>query len=73
MELSKMPEIQKKVIAYVTPISSNPGLKFCFIFVFYLPMYCEVNICVIITVSRSKGSTLFCKVELPVLRQENLT
>ena len=35
-----MAENFKKTIAYVTPICANPGLKFCFIFVFYLPMYC---------------------------------
>ena len=54
------------------PISAYPGLKFCSVFVIYLPMYClEVTFCVIITVSQSKGSTVF-QLELYVLRQENL-
>ena len=38
------------------PISANPGLKFCSIFVFYLAMnFLRVTFCVIVTVSRSKG------------------
>ena len=39
-----------------------------------LPSYVllRVTFCVIITVSCSKGSTAFCKLELHVLRQENL-
>ena len=32
----------------------------------------RLTFCVIITVSRSKGTTVFCKLELHVLRQENL-
>ena len=56
------------------PISANPGLKFCPTFL-YLPSYVllRVTFCVIITISRSKGSTACCKLELHVLRQENLT
>ena len=32
----------------------------------------RVTFCVFIIVSRSKGSTVFCKVQLHVRRQENL-
>ena len=53
-------------------ISVNPGLKFCSVFVFYIPIVLlRVTFCVTITVSRSKGSTVFCNLELHVLRQEN--
>ena len=40
----------------------------------YLPSYAllRVTFCVIMTVSQSKGTTVFCKLELHVLRQENL-
>ena len=31
----------------------------------------RVTFCVIITISRSKGSTVFCNLELHVLRREN--
>ena len=52
------------------PISANPGLNF----VPFLPPYVllRVTFYAIIIVSRSKGSTVFCKLELHVLRQENL-
>ena len=53
-------------------ISVNPRLKFCSVFVFYIPIVLlRVTFCVTITVSRSKGSTVFCNLELHVLRQEN--
>ena len=41
------------------------------VFVFYIPMHCLVTFCVIITVSRIKGSTVFCNLEFHVLRREN--
>ena len=49
------------------PISANPGLKFCSRFCI-LP-FCVlpgVAFCVIITVCRSRGSTVFCKLQLHV-------
>ena len=55
-------------------MSVNPGLKFWSVFVLHiLIIYAvlKVTFCVIITVSCSKGSTLFCDLELHVLRQEN--
>ena len=39
-------------------------------------MHClelNINFCVIISVSQGKGSMVFCKLELHVLRQENLS
>ena len=55
-------------------IRANPGLKFCSTFCIYLPTYCleYETFCVIITISRGKGSTVCCNLELHVLRQENL-
>ena len=55
------------------PISVNPGLKVLF-HVCMLHSYAllRVTFCVIMTVSQSKGTTVFCKLELHVLRQENL-
>ena len=55
-------------------ISANPGSKFLFHFCI-LPSYVllRVTFCVIITVSRGKGSTVCCKLQLHVLRQEDLT
>ena len=52
-------------------ISAYPGLKFCSVFCIF-PTYAllGVTFCVIITVSRSKGLTAFCKLELHVLRQK---
>ena len=54
------------------PISANPALKFCSTFCI-LPSYelRRVTFCVINTVSQTKGSTVFCKFEFHVLRQEN--
>ena len=54
------------------PISAYQGL--IFVPFFYLPFFVllKVTFCVIITVSQSKGSTVFCKLELHVLRQDNL-
>ena len=48
------------------PISANPGLKFYSVFVFYcfLIEFDRVTVCVIISLSRSKGSAIFCKLEL---------
>ena len=53
-------------------ISAYQGL--IFVPFFYLPFFVllKVTFCVIITVSQSKGSTVFCKLELHVLRQDNL-
>ena len=48
------------------PISANPELKFCSV----VPLL-RVPFCSIITVYQSKGSTIFCELELHVLRQEN--
>ena len=42
--------------------------RFCILHSYVL---LRVTFCVIVTVSRSKGSTVFCNVELHVLRQEN--
>ena len=42
------------------PISANPGLKFV-PFLSYLE----------VTISRSKGPTIFCKLEFHVLREKN--
>ena len=55
-------------------ISANPGLKFCSVLICILPSYVLliVTLCVIISVSRSKGSTVLCKLELHVFVQENL-
>ena len=52
------------------PISANTGLKFCSIFVLILPSYVllRVTFCAIITASRRKGSTIFYKLKLHVLR-----
>ena len=55
------------------PISANPGLKFCSVF-FILP-FCvlpRIAFCAIITVCRTRGSTVLCKFDLLVLKQENL-
>ena len=54
-------------------ISANPGLKFYSVFCI-LPsgVLLRLTFCVIITVSSSKGTTVFCKLELHVLRQKNL-
>ena len=52
-------------------ISANPGLKFCHDILFCLPMHC-LEISVIISFIRSKGTTVFCKLEVHVLRQEYL-
>ena len=55
------------------PINPNPGLKFCSTFCIYLPMHCfKVTYFVIIPISRRKGSTVCCKLQLHVLRLENL-
>ena len=43
------------------PISANPGLPL--VFIFYLSTYCSYL---------GEGSTVFCKFELHVVRQENL-
>ena len=49
-------------------ISVNPGLKFCILYSYAL---LRVTFCVITTVSPSKGSTVFCNLELHVLRRES--
>ena len=55
------------------PINVNPGLTFCSVFVFFHSYaLLRVKVCVTITISRSKGSTVFCNVELHVLRRQNL-
>ena len=54
------------------PISANPGIKFCSTFCIYYYVLLRGTFCVIITISRGKGSTACCKLELHVLRQENL-
>ena len=54
------------------PFSTYPGLKFCSTFCICLPMHCVENICVIISFFRGGGTTVFCKLELHVLRRENL-
>jgi len=46
------------------PISANPDLNFA-------PLLLRVPFCSIITVYQSRRSTIFCKLELHVLRQEN--
>ena len=55
------------------PISVNPGLKFWFVFLLYISMHYlgSAAFCVIISVSRSKGSTVLLNLELHVLRREN--
>ena len=53
-------------------ISVNPGLKIHSVFVLPSCVLLRVKFCVIITFSRRKGSTGFCKLELHVLRHENL-
>ena len=48
------------------PISANPGLKFCSVFVLtflYNYVLLRVTFCLIITISWSEGSTVFCKLE----------
>ena len=56
------------------PISANPGLKILFHFCIYLYSYALLRetFCAIITESRSRDShtTVFCKLESHVLRQE---
>ena len=52
-------------------IRANLGFKFCSVFVLYLPKVLPVTFCDIITVSRSNGSTVVCKLEL-LGRRENL-
>ena len=53
-------------------ISANPGLKIHSVFVLPSCVLLRVRFCVIITFSRRKGTTVFCKLELHVLRHENL-
>ena len=50
------------------PISVNPGLKFCSVLVLHFYVLPRVTFCAIIAVSRSKGSTVFCNLELPALK-----
>ena len=53
-------------------ISVNPGLKFCSAFcILHSYALLRVTFCVITTVSHSKGSTVYCNLELHVLRWEN--
>ena len=53
-------------------VSVNPGLKFCSVFVLYIPICISYsNILRYHYVSLSKGSTSFCNLKLHVLRQEN--
>ena len=52
----------------------RPTSKIKILFRFCILRSCallRVTFCVIITVSRSKGSTVFCNLELLVLRREN--
>ena len=53
------------------PISINPGFKFCSVFVFYIPMYCLWQHFVFSGSIILKGSTVFCNLQLHVLRWEN--
>ena len=55
------------------PNSANPGFKIWFHFL-YIPSYVllRVTFCIINSFFRSQGTTVFCKLELHVLRQENL-
>ena len=50
------------------PISVNPGLTFCSVLVLHFYVLPRVTFCAIIAVSRSKGSTVFCNLELPALK-----
>ena len=51
-------------------ISVNPGLKFCSVFVFYIPALLRLTFFVIVAISRRKGPTVFCNLHLHVLRRE---
>ena len=54
------------------PTSLNPELKFCSVVcILHSCALLRVTFCIIITVSHTKGSTVFCELELHVLRQEN--
>ena len=53
------------------PISANPGLKFLFSCCILSSFVFSNNFC-FHPVSWSEGSTVFCNLELHVLRQENL-
>ena len=54
------------------PTSLNPELKFCSVVcILHSCALLRVAFCIIITVSHSKGSTVFCELELHVLRREN--
>ena len=54
-------------------ISANPGLKFCSVLCSLLSyVFLRITFCVIVTVSQRKGSAVFCKLKLHVLRQETL-
>ena len=57
----------------VRPISASPGLKINFFLFSYQPSHVllRVTFCLIITISWSEGSTVFCKLEFHFLRQEN--
>ena len=54
-------------------ISINPGLKFCSVFVFYIPMYCLWQHFVFSGSIILKGSTVFCNLQLHVLPGLKLT
>ena len=54
------------------PIRANPGLVLLRCYILPLYVLLRVTFCVIIIESRSKDSTIFCKLELHVLSQENL-
>ena len=52
------------------PVSVNPRLKFCSVFVFYIPMHCLGNIFVSSLLYLVVTVTVFCNLELHVLKLE---
>ena len=53
------------------PGSSAPGLRFCSSFCITLPMHCfGKHFASIITMPQSKGSAVFCKLELRALSKK---
>ena len=54
------------------PISANPGLKFVPLFVFTFQCIAGSDMLCYHFFFRSKGTTVFCKLELHVVIQENL-
>ena len=67
------------LVSYQCPVPERPITvaliqDYNFVLFCILPSYAllRVTFCVIMTVSQSEGTTVFCKLELHVLRQENL-